>query len=83
MDFKSFIIGLVVGVFSPYMDDLIKKIFSKSPKKNTDSTPWKINPSPVFASIIYRGVSLILFRLSKWYVIAGWKVYKQVDIITV
>ena len=39
MDFQSFIIGLVVGVFGPYMDDLIKKIFSKSPKKNTDSTP--------------------------------------------
>ncbi|HET2571558.1 TPA: PncF family bacteriocin immunity protein, partial [Streptococcus pneumoniae] len=23
MDFKSFIIGLVVGIFGPYMDDLI------------------------------------------------------------
>ncbi|HEU9983240.1 TPA: PncF family bacteriocin immunity protein, partial [Streptococcus pneumoniae] len=22
MDFKSFIIGLVVGIFGPYMDDL-------------------------------------------------------------
>ena len=39
MDFKSFIIGLVVGIFGPYMDDLIRKIFSKSPKKDTDSTP--------------------------------------------
>ncbi|HHE3254186.1 PncF family bacteriocin immunity protein, partial [Streptococcus pneumoniae] len=27
MDFKSFIIGLVVGIFGPYMDDLIRKIF--------------------------------------------------------
>ncbi|HGR2744196.1 PncF family bacteriocin immunity protein, partial [Streptococcus pneumoniae] len=26
MDFKSFIIGLVVGIFGPYMDDLIRKI---------------------------------------------------------
>ncbi|HEV0069224.1 PncF family bacteriocin immunity protein, partial [Streptococcus pneumoniae] len=25
MDFKSFIIGLVVGIFGPYMDDLIRK----------------------------------------------------------
>ncbi|HEU6573424.1 TPA: PncF family bacteriocin immunity protein, partial [Streptococcus pneumoniae] len=24
MDFKSFIIGLVVGIFGPYMDDLIR-----------------------------------------------------------
>ncbi|WP_411866225.1 PncF family bacteriocin immunity protein [Streptococcus oralis] len=39
MDFKSFIIGLVVGIFGPYMDDLIRRIFSKSPKKDTDSTP--------------------------------------------
>ncbi|VMY38515.1 pncF [Streptococcus pneumoniae] len=39
MDFKSFIIGLVVGIFGPYMDNLIRKIFSKFPKKNTDSTP--------------------------------------------
>ncbi len=38
MDFKSFIIGLVVGIFGPYMDDLIRKIFSKSSKKDTDST---------------------------------------------
>ncbi|HGS0869148.1 TPA: PncF family bacteriocin immunity protein, partial [Streptococcus pneumoniae] len=29
MDFKSFIIGLVVGIFGPYMDNLIRKIFSK------------------------------------------------------
>jgi len=29
MDFKSFIIGLVVGIFGPYMDDVIRKIFSK------------------------------------------------------
>ncbi|MGI0366788.1 PncF family bacteriocin immunity protein [Streptococcus pneumoniae] len=35
MDFKSFIIGLVVGIFGPYMDDLIRKISSK---KDTDST---------------------------------------------
>ncbi|KYA47962.1 hypothetical protein AKI86_08935 [Streptococcus pneumoniae] len=34
----SFIIGLVVGIFGPYMDDLIRKIFSKSSKKDTDST---------------------------------------------
>ncbi|WP_372580813.1 PncF family bacteriocin immunity protein, partial [Streptococcus pneumoniae] len=27
MDFKSFIIGLVVGIFGPYMDNLIRKIF--------------------------------------------------------
>ncbi|HFN9660759.1 TPA: PncF family bacteriocin immunity protein, partial [Streptococcus pneumoniae] len=27
MDFKSFIIGLVVGIFGPYMDDLIRKKF--------------------------------------------------------
>ncbi|HGP8167561.1 PncF family bacteriocin immunity protein, partial [Streptococcus pneumoniae] len=26
MDFKSFIIGLVVGIFGPYMDNLIRKI---------------------------------------------------------
>ncbi|OIB29790.1 bacteriocin [Streptococcus pneumoniae] len=38
MDFKSFIIGLVVGIFGPYMN-LIRKIFSKFPKKDTDSTP--------------------------------------------
>ena len=38
MDFKSFIIGLVVGILGPYMDDLIRKISSKSPKKNKDST---------------------------------------------
>ncbi|HEU5967898.1 PncF family bacteriocin immunity protein, partial [Streptococcus pneumoniae] len=25
MDFKSFIIGLVVGIFGPYMDNLIRK----------------------------------------------------------
>ncbi|HEV1386380.1 TPA: bacteriocin, partial [Streptococcus pneumoniae] len=24
MDFKSFIIGLVVGIFGPYMDNLIR-----------------------------------------------------------
>ncbi|CJJ00509.1 pncF [Streptococcus pneumoniae] len=34
----GFIIGLVVGIFGPYMDDLIRKIFSKSSKKDTDST---------------------------------------------
>ena len=39
MDFKSFIIGLVVGIFGPYTDDVLRKIFSKFPKKNTDSTP--------------------------------------------
>nr|AEM97917.1 PncF [Streptococcus pneumoniae] len=39
MDFKSFIIGLVVGIFGPYMYNLIRKIFSKFPKKDTDSTP--------------------------------------------
>ena len=39
MDFKSFIIGLVVGIFGPYMDDVVRKIFSKFSKKNTDSTP--------------------------------------------
>ncbi|HET2570962.1 TPA: bacteriocin, partial [Streptococcus pneumoniae] len=26
MDFKSFIIGLVVGIFGPYMYNLIRKI---------------------------------------------------------
>ena len=36
MDFKSFIIGLVVGIFGPYMDNLIRKKFLKSPKKNKD-----------------------------------------------
>ena len=35
MDFKSFIIGLVVGIFGPYMDDLIRKKFSKSSEKKT------------------------------------------------
>ena len=33
MDFKSFIIGLVVGIFGPYMDDVIRKIFSKFSKR--------------------------------------------------
>ena len=33
MDFKSFIIGLVVGIFGPYMDDVIRKIFSKFQKR--------------------------------------------------
>ncbi|HEV2684902.1 TPA: bacteriocin, partial [Streptococcus pneumoniae] len=27
------------GIFGPYMDNLIRKIFSKFPKKDTDSTP--------------------------------------------
>ena len=36
MDFKSFLIGLVVGIFGPYMDNLIRKKFLKSPKKNKD-----------------------------------------------
>ena len=39
MDFKSFLIVFVVGMFGPYMDDVIRKIFSKFSKKNTDSTP--------------------------------------------
>ncbi|MDD0790185.1 bacteriocin, partial [Streptococcus pneumoniae] len=26
-------------IFGPYMDNLIRKIFSKFPKKDTDSTP--------------------------------------------
>ncbi|EDK64060.1 hypothetical protein CGSSp11BS70_07120 [Streptococcus pneumoniae SP11-BS70] len=35
MDFKSFIIGLVVGIFGPYMDDLIrKKIFKVFGEEN-------------------------------------------------
>ena len=36
MDFKSFIIGLVVGIFGPYMDDLIRKKFLKSSEKKTE-----------------------------------------------
>ncbi|WP_414302860.1 PncF family bacteriocin immunity protein [Streptococcus mitis] len=36
MDFKSFLIGLVVGIFGPYMDNLIRKKFLKYPKKNKD-----------------------------------------------
>ena len=36
MDFKSFLIGLVVGIFGPYMDDLIRKKFLKSSEKKTE-----------------------------------------------
>jgi len=36
MDFKSFIIGLVVGILGPYMDDLIRKKFLKSSEKKTE-----------------------------------------------
>ena len=36
MDFKSFLIGFVVGMFGSYMDTLIRKKILKSPKKNTD-----------------------------------------------
>ncbi|WP_415747951.1 PncF family bacteriocin immunity protein [Streptococcus mitis] len=36
MDFKSFLIAFVVGMFGPYMDNLIRKKFLKSPKKNKD-----------------------------------------------
>ncbi|CAG5578480.1 bacteriocin BlpO [Streptococcus pneumoniae] len=38
MDFKSFIIGLVVGIFGPYMDDLIRKKFLKSSEKKTEKS---------------------------------------------
>lgn len=34
MDFKSFIIGLVVGIFGPYMDDLIRKNFKVFGEEN-------------------------------------------------
>ena len=63
MDFKSFIIGLVVGIFGPYMDNLIRKKFLKSPKKNKDRSNYI--KRFFIASLIYRGVSLILFRLLK------------------
>ncbi|VOZ29999.1 bacteriocin BlpO [Streptococcus pneumoniae] len=41
MDFKSFIIGLVVGIFGPYMDDLIRKKFLKSSEKKTEKSVKK------------------------------------------
>ncbi|CFE10086.1 PncF family bacteriocin immunity protein [Streptococcus pneumoniae] len=41
MDFKSFIIGLVVGIFDPYMDDLIRKKFLKSSEKKTEKSVKK------------------------------------------
>ena len=39
MDFKSFLIVFVVGMFVSFITSLIREKFLKSPKKDTDSTP--------------------------------------------
>ncbi|MBF9676731.1 MULTISPECIES: PncF family bacteriocin immunity protein [Streptococcus] len=39
MDFKSFLIAFVVGMFVSFITYLIREKFLKSPKKDTDSTP--------------------------------------------
>ena len=36
MDFKSFLIAFVVGMFVSYITSLIREKFLKSPKKNKD-----------------------------------------------
>ena len=36
MDFKSFLIGFVVGMFVSFITSLIREKFLKSPKKNKD-----------------------------------------------
>ena len=63
MDFKSFLIVFVVGMFVSFITSLIREKFLKSPKKNKDRSN-KIKRFFI-ASLIYSGVSLILFRLSK------------------